>query len=67
MIWNTLEIIDFPRKLENAKHTHATQNNNYCGRCISKGGQKWGQKKRAELLSVCSRNLVKQNGLTAYT
>ena len=43
------------------------QNDNYCGRSISKGGQKWGQKKRADLLSICSWNLEKQNGLTAYT
>ena len=67
MNWNNIETIEFLRKIENAKHTRAVQNNNYCGHCISKGGQKRGQKKRVELLPVCSRNLEKQNKPTAYT
>jgi hypothetical protein len=67
MFSNFLENIDFLRKQEITKHIGEIQNNDYYCRCISKGGQKWGQKKRAELLSVCCRSLVKQNELTAYT
>jgi hypothetical protein len=57
------EINDFLKNEKNAKHIRETKINIYCYRCISSGQKMLVQKKRADLLSVCSRKIKKTSVL----